>query len=95
MENEFLSSQEFASDWRERIEADTWDKGKPMYYLRDRQIVEEWKDGRMIIIDDIEKAWAYQNTTRNIDGHNILGELRKLNQEINTDEILQTNGEDK
>lgn len=67
---------------REAIEAQTWGKGKPMYYMNNRQIIEEWSDGRKILIDDIEKAWAYQNTTRDFDSSNILGELRKLNDEI-------------
>lgn len=82
-ERDYLSSQEFQAGFRASIEADTWEKGKPMYYRRDNNIIEEWKDGRIVIIDDIEKAWAFQNTTRDIDGNNILGELRKLNQEIN------------
>ena len=81
-ENDFLSSQEFSDNARGKIEADTWDKGKPMYYMKNGEIVEHWRDGRIIVIDDIEKAWAYQNTTRDIDGHNKLKELRQLNQEI-------------
>lgn len=79
---EYLSTQEFHDDSKFRIEADTWDKGKPMYYLKNGVIIEHWKDGREVVIDDVEKAWSWQQTTRDIDGHNILGELRKLNQEI-------------
>lgn len=68
--------------WREKIEADTWEKGKPMYYKKGANIIEEWQDGTVVIIDDVDKAFAYKQTTRDFDSSNILGELRKLNQEI-------------
>lgn len=79
---DFLSTQEFSDNIKGRIEAETWDKDKPMYYMRNGKIVEHWKDGTIKTIEYVEDAWAYQKTTRDIDGHNILGELRKLNEEI-------------
>lgn len=79
---DFLSTQEFDENARILVEDKTWCKGKPMYYRKDGVIVEHWKDGKIVVIDDVEKAWSWQQTTRDVDGNNILGELRKLNDEV-------------
>jgi hypothetical protein len=49
----YLRSEQFKLDFRKTVEADTWDKGLPMYYMDDEGwLVEHWKDG---IINRIKK----------------------------------------
>lgn len=52
-ESKFFQSEEFQEGIRKSIEADTWGKGRPMYYMNEqRQIVEHWEDGKIIIIKE-------------------------------------------
>lgn len=49
-ESEFFSSKEFQEGITSQIEKDTWGKGLPMYYMNEnRQLVEHWADGTIII----------------------------------------------
>ena len=46
----------FRAHIKKTIEKDTWGKGKPMYYMNeDKQLIEHWKDGRIITIKQIEQ----------------------------------------
>ena len=46
---DYLRSDQFKVDFRKAVEADTWEKGLPMYYMDDEGwLVEHWKDGRVI-----------------------------------------------
>lgn len=52
-ESKFFQSQEFKDGILKAIEADTWDKGLPMYYMNNEgQIVREWKDGKIEIVKE-------------------------------------------
>lgn len=42
----YLRSEQFKLDFRKAVEADTWEKGYPMYYMdKEGWLVEHWKDG--------------------------------------------------
>jgi|LakMenEpi03Aug12_release.lakeMendotaPanAssembly.Ray.scaffolds.fasta_scaffold1567460_2 hypothetical protein len=45
----YLKSEQFQKDFRKAIEADTWEKGHPMYYMdKEGWLVEHWKDGKIV-----------------------------------------------
>ncbi len=50
----YLKSEEFREDFKERVETYTWDKGLPKIYMKDGQIVKHWKDGTIEVIKDNE-----------------------------------------
>ena len=47
--HDYLRSEKFRADFRKAVEADTWEKGLPMYYMDEEGwLVEHWKDGRVV-----------------------------------------------
>lgn len=55
-EEDYFKSEEFKKISREKIEKETWEKGKPMIYMdENKNIVEHWKDGTIKIIKEYAK----------------------------------------
>lgn len=54
-ESTYFNSDKFAEDFKKQVEKDTWGKGLPKIYMNEKgDIVEHWKDGRIIIIKKSE-----------------------------------------
>jgi|688.fasta_scaffold119522_5 hypothetical protein len=51
---DYLKSDQFAKDFREQVEKDTWEQGLPMYYMEGNWIIEHWKDGRKNKIKEVK-----------------------------------------
>lgn len=45
-ESDYFRSEEFHKEMRKNIEAETWDKGLPMFYSEGDWLIRHWKDGR-------------------------------------------------
>lgn len=41
----FFQGKKFKDDFLEQVKNDTWEKGKPIIYLKDSCVVEHWEDG--------------------------------------------------
>jgi hypothetical protein len=55
-ELEMYRSKEFRESLAKTIEEETWGKGLPKVYMnKQRQVVRQWKDGRIEIIEDLNE----------------------------------------
>ncbi len=50
----YLESEEYYEEFKERIETYTWDKGLPKIYRKNGQLIKHWKDGKIEIIKENE-----------------------------------------
>jgi hypothetical protein len=54
-EVDMFNSEEFKKEFRKQVEKDTWGMGKPMFYMKDGDIVEHWKDGTINVLHTKEE----------------------------------------
>ena len=60
----FFESKEFLENFRRQVELDTWEKGRPMVYMKDGNIVEHWKDGTINILKTKNELYMSRHSLR-------------------------------
>lgn len=55
MEWNVFDSEEFKKAFKEQVIKDTWDRGRPMVYMSNGNIVHHWKDGTIEIVKTKEE----------------------------------------